>query len=401
MFCTYCKATRPDTEAPCPNCGAPSPLLGSQNSSWGAGGAGNPDAMSWGNTAAPGAPGTSFRGQWEQQQVPQSSFDNAFAANNASWQHPSGQLGSAQSWQQPSGQLGSAQPWQHPSGQLGSAQSWQQQDFDQVPMPSWQQPSEQPSSTQSWQQTGAQDKQRSGPQSLLPVPYEGGTALEPVGRQSTISLQLVPEQAISHLLPAEPLSVPDIVHVSPMYTKPRPIIPKRRVINGLLSVIIVTLLLCSGAGYYAKASGIWDSAVRMYTGEASLSNITQPNATIPDPPEGKPGPAQQFIPSVATATRIDPQSNQVIEKQNIFTPGQTFYLTFSVQPPQGQTGEVVTKWYTNDHFYYANDPKKVPYTSGTISNYAWKMRIDQPASGRVELYWNNQLAQTYYFAVRS
>jgi hypothetical protein len=387
MFCTYCKAARPDTEVPCPNCGAPSPLLGSQNSSWGAGGAGNPGAMSWGNTAAPGAPGTSFRDQWEQQQVPQPSFDNAFAANKSSWQPPSGQLGFAQ-------------PWQQPSGQLGAAQSWQQQDFDQVPMPSWQQPSEQLSPSQSWQQPGAQDQQKSGPQSLLPVPYEGGTALEPVGRQSTISLQLVPEQAISHLLPAEPLPVPDIVHVAPMYTKPRPIIPKRRIINGLLSVIIVTLLLCSGAGYYAKASGIWDSAVRMYTGEAPLSNVTQPNVTIPDPPASKSGPAQQFIPSVATATRLN-QDKQIIEKQNIFTPGQTFYLTFSVQPTQGQTGTVTAKWYTNDHFYIAKNSDPVKYDPTKIDYIVMDMRIDQPASGRVELYWNGQLAQTYYFAVRS
>ena len=387
MFCTYCKAARPDTEVPCPNCGAPSPLLGSQNSSWGAGGAGNPGAMSWGNTAAPGAPGTSFRDQWEQQQVPQPSFDNAFAANKSSWQPPSGQLGSAQ-------------PWQQPSGQLGAAQSWQQQDFDQVPMPSWQQPSEQLSPSQSWQQTGAQDQQKSGPQSLLPVPYEGGTALEPVGRQSTISLQLVPEQAISHLLPAEPLPVPDIVHVAPMYTKPRPIIPKRRIINGLLSVIIVTLLLCSGAGYYAKASGIWDSAVRMYTGEAPLNNVTQPNVTIPDPPDAKPGPAQQFIPSVATATRLD-ENKQVVEKQNIFTPGQKFYLAFSVQPAQGQTGTVIAKWYTNDHFYTVSTPQPVKYDPTKTYYIVMDMRIDQPASGRVELYWNGQLAQTYYFAVRS
>lgn len=107
----------------------------------------------------------------------------------------------------------------------------------------------------------------------------------------------------------------------------------------------------------------------MYTGEAPLSNVTQPNVSIPDPPAGKPGPAQQFIPSVATATRINPKSNQAIEQKNIFTPGQTFYLTFSVQPPQGQTGEVVTKWYTNDHFYYANDPKKsriLPAKSATL-----------------------------------
>jgi hypothetical protein len=212
-------------------------------------------------------------------------------------------------------------------------------------------------------------------------------------------LQLVPEQAISHLLPAEPLVAPDTVHITPMYTRPRPIIPKRRVINGLLSVIIVSLLLCSGAGYYAKASGIWDSAVRMYTGEAPLSDIQPAQVNIPDPPDGKAGPAQQYIPSIATATRLDP-NKQVIEKQNIFTPGQMFYLTCSVQPAQGQTGSVVAKWYTNDHFYTTTTSDPVKYDPTKIDYIVMTMRIDQPASGRVELYWNNQLAQTYYFAVR-
>jgi hypothetical protein len=184
-----------------------------------------------------------------------------------------------------------------------------------------------------------------------------------------------------------------------MYTKPRSLIPKRRIINGLLSVIVVTLLLCSGAGYYAKVSGIWDSIVKLYPGNAHLSDIAQPKVNIPDPPAGKPGPAQQYIPSVATALQVDPH-NQVIQEVKIFKPGQIIQLSFSVQPAQKQTGEVIAKWYTNDHFYTTLGPKTVTYDPTKIDYVDMTMRIDQPASGRVELYWNGQLAQTYYFAVR-
>ena len=199
MFCTYCKAARPDNAGPCPNCGAPAPMPAGQ-APFGGQGAGNASGMAWGG---PGAE-TSFQAQWEQQHVPQLSFENQ-ASNN---------------------------PWRSPSGQLADQAN---------PMPSWQQTGSQRPATgqlqwatdQNGNPSATQDPFNQSGQHMLPVPYEGGMALEPVGRQSTISLQLVPEQAISHLLPAEPLPQQETIHVAPMYTKPRPIIPKKRAINGL------------------------------------------------------------------------------------------------------------------------------------------------------------------------
>ncbi|GCE18046.1 hypothetical protein KDK_18460 [Dictyobacter kobayashii] len=225
--------------------------------------------------------------------------------------------------------------------------------------------------------------------------------LQPGGRQPTISLQLVPQQAVEHLLPAEPLN-PDVVHVPPMFTKPRPIVPKHRVISGFLSVLIVGLLLCSGAGYYAKASGNWDKLVAFYNGKP-VSSIPANNQTIPDPPQltaKDSGPAVNIIPAASLATHID-KNNLPVQSVTVFSPGQTFYLTFSVQPPKGQEGTVTAKWYTNGKFYTPQSvPKKLTYNAASVYNTQMTMQFPNRLSGYVELYWNNQFAQRLYFAVR-
>ncbi|GLV57508.1 hypothetical protein KDH_43440 [Dictyobacter sp. S3.2.2.5] len=294
------------------------------------------------------------------------SFNNASAP---SWQTGSNPM---PSWQQPSEPLNPMPSWQQPSGQLGA------------------QPVEQSPSFQ-------QDQQ----QAMLPVPYQGGMELQE-GRQPTISLQLVPQQAVEHLLPAEPIN-PDVIHVPPMFTKPRPIVSRYRVVSGFLSVLIVSLLLCTGAGYYAKASGTWDRVMNIYTGKASVPNVTTGNTNISDPPAltaKDSGPAMNVIPAVSLATHID-KNNLPIQSQNIFQPGQTFYLTFSVQPPKGQQGKVTAKWYTNGIFYQPQTtPNTFKYDPVQVSNVQMNMRFDNRLSGYVELYWNDQFAQRRYFVVR-
>jgi hypothetical protein len=249
-------------------------------------------------------------------------------------------------------------------------------------------------------QSGIQD---AAPQSsMLPVSYQGGMELQPAGRQSTISLQLIPQQSVEHLLPAEPFN-PDIIHVPPTFTKPRPIVPKHRVISGFLSVLVVALLLCSGTGYYVKASGTWDRLISLYTGK-SLQNVSTAKENIPDPPVPTAkdyGPAKNIIPSVSMATHID-SSFQPVQQLTVFQPGQPFYLTFSVQPLKGTTGHVVAKWYTNNT-HYGDTPydKVIKYDPANVDNFSISMKFTNPASGMVELYWNNQFAQRYYFAIRN
>ncbi|WP_126626384.1 hypothetical protein [Dictyobacter alpinus] len=359
-------------EAPCPNCGAPSPLLEKpQQAGWGTGAQ---SSASWGGPEMQG--GTPYGGQWEQPQVPQMPFNTAAAP----WQSDAlANSAATHSWQADPNPMPS---WQQPSGQYN-------------PMPSWQQ---QPSGQLGAQNGAAQPDQ----QSMLPVPYQGGTDLQPGGRQSTISLQLVPQQAVEHLLPAEPLS-PDVVHVPPMFTKPRPIVPKYRVISGLLSVIIVTLLLCTGASYYAKASGTWDRMVSLYTGTSPVKSVPPDDVKIPDPPartDKDSGPAQMIIPSASLAANID-KNYQPIQAQTIFQPGQKFYLTLSVQPPKGQEGKVTAKWFTNGKSYMPITlPGPIKYNATNIQNSSIQMQFPNKLSGYVEIYWNNQFAQRLYFAIR-
>ena len=210
-----------------------------------------------------------------------------------------------------------------------------------------------------------------------------GTALLPI-----------PTQNLSDLVAALPEEA-GAIYVAPMYTKPRPIIPRYRVISGLLSVVIVTFLLCVGTGYYAKASGKLATLGQLY-GMVPPPNVT-PIATAPlkDPTTTQQtGPAYGIINSATTTSKIN--SQHVAQQQDIvFRPGQSIYLTYSVQHPKAP-GVVVIKWYTNGLFYQSSTTMTI---TGAITGYTEEVYV-QPAEGMVELYWNNQLAIRLYFVVR-
>ena len=82
----------------------------------------------------------------------------------------------------------------------------------------------------------------------------------------------------------------------------------------------------------------------------------------------------------------------------VFSPGQTFYLTFNVISPNND-GRVYTKWYTNNQYFTTVQSKEVikahSNESGSVS-----ITYPQPVEGPVELYWDDQLAQRLYFVVR-
>ncbi len=364
---------RVENEAPCPNCGAPSPLL--RQSHYIRGGAENPHEAAFGGT---GTGGTAFSTQWEQS-VPQLAFDDPVEPAIPSWQPQ-------QTYPQPS--------WQQPAEIYNPMPSWQQSPESSTPSPSWQ--------PDGWQQGSGQQQgfQDSGAQ-RLPVPYEPGMGLQQSERQSTISLQLVPDHAIQHLLMPEQ-SVGETVYVAPMYTKPRPIVPKYRVISGLLSIIIMAMVVCAGVGYYAQSRGVLAKAAQFVTGTPPKSLPLTSSSTIPDPPEQTSkdlGPAYNAIPSAVTTLNID-KNDLARQPAKIFKPGQIFYLVFSVQAPaDGKGGKVRTRWYTNDKFFteIASQEQIKP---GEIKSGNIQMRFTAPLSGRVELFWNDQFAQKLYFAVK-
>jgi len=189
------------------------------------------------------------------------------------------------------------------------------------------------------------------------------------------------------------------VHMPPIYTKPRPITPKYQVISSLMSLIIVVLFLCGGSVYYANATGKL-TFLHQILGDGRPPNIQASHTTkLPDPPNKVDvGPAYNTIPSAATASRIDPKTNFVIAPVNVISPGQTFYLAFSVISPNND-GRVYTKWYTNNQYFTTVQSKDLikahSNESGSVS-----ITYPQAAEGSVELYWNDQLAQRLYFVVR-
>jgi hypothetical protein len=184
------------------------------------------------------------------------------------------------------------------------------------------------------------------------------------------------------------------IHVPAMYTKPRAIIPPYRAISGLISMIIVCALLCTGAGFYAKATGKLAFLHQIY-GDARPDNITSAQSSTLPVPQTMPtfGPASQIINSAATASKIDPTTAQPQVPTNQFKVGDTIFLTYSVHPKA--PGIVTARWYTNNNYYQLSTSTPIKDAS---SGY-FPMQYLQSAEGKVELYWNDQLAVTLVFVV--
>ncbi len=396
MICTYCNAMRPANEAPCPNCGGPSPLLG--QSAFRDRGATSQRAMSWGS-----ADTNRFSGQWNNQtpqasnmpaspdileqaspsgrnQVPQMPFSAPLAPN--SW----GQFSPAQNSQVPQASFGPTTPansW----GELSPSMNHQwdnqvpQLSFD-ASSPQWGTPA----------QSGVPAMQEP-PKSLLPVPYQGQMGLQ-VERPRDIALPMIQSPSLEQMLPALP---EDSVYVPPMYTGSRPIIPRYRIFSGILSLFIVSLLVCGGIGYYAKTSGKLKAMGRAITGAAPASIQVTPLPTLPNP-AAKPdiGPAYSKIPAATTTLHID-KNNTPLQPTRSFKTNQMFYLTFTV--PNPGTGVVTAKWYMNNNYYRTTTIASIKQAQGMVN--AWmSMSYATPAEGSVELDWNNQLAQRLYFVVQ-
>ena len=259
--------------------------------------------------------------------------------------------------------------------------------------------------SQSWSQSPQAQQWGQTPQaqqgnSFLPVPYQGGMGLQQVPLSNAMQIMTAPAQDITI---APPEHEEGVVYVPPMYTKPRPIIPRYRIISGFLSVIIVSLMLCGGAGYYAKASGKLDMVSRVLTGNnAAPSSIRTTAPPLPDPPDtvdiGNAA-AYNAIPSATTTLHLIKNTTVAAETDRIFKPNVIFYLIYSVHPPQA--GTVTVKWYmSNMQLPYSVIPGQL-LPAQQIQTGVIPMRYSSQAEGKVELYWNNQRAQTLYFVVRN
>jgi hypothetical protein len=231
------------------------------------------------------------------------------------------------------------------------------------------------------------------------VPYQGGMELQPA-RSRTSMLQILPADLAEKMLPAIPQEEM-AVYVPPIYTKPRSIIPRYRAISGLLSIVIVALMLCTGAGYAAKASGTLDTLTRVITGETHVAALQRQTASVLPVPKTlrETGPAYGTIYSATTTSRVDAATGLPIQEEHAFKINQIIHVTYAVQ--SAKSGTLQLQWFSNGNpltapYNYPFDPK-----GGQNKHADASIRYEAPAEGSVELKWNNQLAVRLYFVVQA
>jgi hypothetical protein len=296
---------------------------------------------------------------------------------------------------------------------FGGSGAFAQQNFggsgvQQMAFPSGQQPFAQPSegsdSNSFWSQNMAAREATRGSgqqqQSLLPVPFQpqpdpNAQALSFLPTAFPTIAPGVPQ--VNSMVPALPDTEQEApVYVPPMYTKPRPIIPRYRAISGLLSVLIVVTLLCGGAGYYAQVTGrlaFIEKLFGTYTPPPQSSN--QQMLSVPSNQVVQ-GPAANVVYSVGISNKVDPTTGIIPVQINQFTVSETIWLACSIKPPKD--GTLTVKWYSNNNFYkvvnQAITQKKGQQTATIPIIYGI------PAEGKAEVYWNDQLAATVLFVVQ-
>lgn len=226
----------------------------------------------------------------------------------------------------------------------------------------------------------------------LPVPYTGQPSV-PVVRTADFPTIHTGEDAA--LVPVAPEVHPP-VHVPPMYTKPRPLIPRYRVVSGLISFFVVLGLLCGGSLYFAQVTGHLAFVEQLINPQ--FQNLpASPVVTLPLPATPVVYNSKNpVINSATTASSID-SSGQPTVPTDRFVVGKPIYVTYSVH--SRTTGIVSFAWYTNKEFY---EPAKQPIKqvqNGTIINGYMSAIYYRPALGEVQLFWNGALQVTLYFVV--
>jgi len=355
MLCPSCNNYRPATIAPCPSCQAASPLV---NNGWGGSDASFGNGNAWGNQDQAAGAANSWGGPMT-------------ATSNNDWNAapPADQVPFAANF------------WQDPA-----ASGVQQMGF---PTVNNQQPAGSDNSFWSQNAASSQAQGQAGQQSL--VPYQA-----PASQSLMVMPNGFPTMNNNALVPALPETGQDAaVYVPPMYTSPRPLIPRYRAISGLLSFIIVVGLLCAGAGYYAQVTGRLNFIEQMlgtYTPPKITTNVSHTLA-VPSTQE-TPGPGANFILSAAIGASVNPTSGQIPVLINQFTVGQQIFVSCSLNITK--PGQVAAKWYTGNLFWRA----PAPLTATPQHSAIFSIVYDAPTEGKVELYWNNQLAMTLLFVVQ-
>lgn len=328
--------------------------------------------------------------------APAASAGNAWGGQQASFAASQNQQHFANSW---GGPPPSGSDWDASAGQFSfPTASWPDPASSGVQQLSFAQSGVQPAGNDHtfWSQTESSPDGKDGPPSLLPVPYQDPSApnaqalmVMPAGFP-TLSPNV---QAVNSMLPALPDQEAP-VYVPPMYTKPRPIIPRYRAVSGLLSVIIVLTLLCGGAGYFAQVTGKLAPLERFFgVYNPPAVGVASHNLPVPSMQQ-TPGPGNKVITSVGLGKSVDPNSHLVPVYENTFAVGEQVWIACDIN--NNEAGTVTVKWYTNGNFD-SQQPKAVAAKQTVIVDFF--ISFGTPAEGRADIYWNNDLAETVLFVI--
>jgi hypothetical protein len=244
-----------------------------------------------------------------------------------------------------------------------------------------------------WAQVMAPQEQP-GQVSTQLAPYYGQQPAMPVIRAPEYPAVYTGDNqtALAPVAPAEDAPI----HIPPLYTKPRPIIPRYRIISGFISFFVVIGLLCGGGIYAAKVTGHLNFLQQIFNPQ--FQNLpASPVSQLPVPTNPAAlGPASTIITSATTASSISNSQPRIAT--NKFTVGNLIYVTYSVHAKTA--GKVTLKWYTNGQLYQNSPPQSIPLqkNGNSVSSYT-AIVYSRPAEGIVEIYWNNQLAIRLYFVV--
>lgn len=342
MLCPSCNNFRPANNAPCPMCQAPSPLVSNASA------AGN----SWG----------------EQQSFASSGSWGGPAPSNNDWNAAPGQPAFPTS------------PWQD------SSNAAQQLAF----------PTAAQNNNAFWSQASNTPGAQSPQQSLLPALYQGQPG--PASQSLMVQQQAFPTfnpQFNPHLpaLPDEEQEAP--VYVAPMYTKPRPLIPRYRAISGLLSMIIVFAMLCGGAGYYAQTTGKLNFLEKML-GTYSPPAIVQAHNMLSVPSTQQTvDPAGNVVTGTSIGNNINQDTGYIANYVNQFKIGEKIWISCNLNT--SKPGVITLKWYNDGNFYREIKSEQIdPKQKNGVS---FSIIYAQATEGKVEIYWNDQLQRTLLFVV--
>jgi hypothetical protein len=243
----------------------------------------------------------------------------------------------------------------------------------------------------------------SQPETAFPAPEVTSRLLVPYAGQLPVSVVRTTDFPTIHtgedtgaLVPAVP-GEQQQVHVPPMYTKPRPIIPRYRVISGLISFFVMIGLLCGGSIYFAQVTGRLGFLEQLINPQFQNVHST-PVTPLPVPATPVVYASNNtIITSATTASRIDASGQPQFPTEQFFV-NKPVYVTFSVHSQSG--GVVTIDWYTDKQYFESSRPLTIQkVTNGTSISGNSAESFDRPAQGMVKLYWNHVLQVTLYFVI--